>query len=491
MQHHSQLSHAGLGSIFMKTIASGNGFSISSSFGDSVVEGTVSSGIEGVGAFLQFDIHQEAVTLRTVYIQVVPNSGQPEDFWDNFWSNYVDGEPADLFALSKFMSVEPSGSFGVYLNADTFSEGAETFSVNIYENNLDAALGYAPILSANFTVLDDDGYTGSLAISGTEAEGSTLSLSDTIADADGLGIFTYQWLRDGSAISGAALSTYVLTQDDIGENISASVSYTDGYGTVETVISAETGLVDYGSTLIRTTSTVLPDLSHVLNLILQGSGDIYGYGNANGNTVTGNLGHNTLKGYKGDDVLYGKSGNDRLYGNGNDDKLYGGSGDDLLKGGSGLDLLKGGSGNDKLYGGSGDDILKGGVGRDILRGDAGKDTMVGGGGADLFVFRKASDSSASYSKADTIKGFKQGQDQIDLHFIDASTKLSGNNAFTFDGTTSFGTSNEGDIYFKQLNNAGTAKDYTMVYIDTDSDRGTEMSIKLMGLYELTADDFIL
>ncbi|MFT5631067.1 MAG: serralysin, partial [Gammaproteobacteria bacterium] len=119
------------------------------------------------------------------------------------------------------------------------------------------------------------------------------------------------------------------------------------------------------------------------------------------------------------------------------------------------------------------------------------DTMFGGSGADTFVFRKTSDSKVNASKADVIKDFQQGQDHIDLHFIDASTKISGNNAFTFDGTTSFGTSKQGDVYYEKFNNAGTANDYTMVYIDTDNDRGTEMSIKLMGLHNLTADDFIL
>ena len=158
---------------------------------------------------------------------------------------------------------------------------------------------------------------------------------------------------------------------------------------------------------------------------------------------------------------------------------------------AGKDTLDGGGGKDKLYGGSGKDTLEGGKGKDTLQGDAGKDIMFGGSSADTFVFTKTSDSKVKASKADVIKDFEQGKDHIDLSAIDASTKLDGNNKFTFDGTTSFGTSNEGDIYFKQFNNAGTANDYTMVYIDTDNDRGTEMSIKLMGLHNLTADDFIL
>jgi len=64
--------------------------------------------------------------------------------------------------------------------------------------------------------------------------------------------------------------------------------------------------------------------------------------------------------------------------------------------------------------------------------------MFGGAGADTFVFRSTTHSSASASGADIIRDFTRGVDKIDLHFIDASTKLSGNNAFTFDGTSSFG-----------------------------------------------------
>jgi Ca2+-binding RTX toxin-like protein len=191
------------------------------------------------------------------------------------------------------------------------------------------------------------------------------------------------------------------------------------------------------------------------------------------------------------DGLIGTAGNDQIIGSNIGEYFYGGHGNDVLSGKNGNDKLYGGNNNDKLYGGSGKDLLKGDAGRDTLQGDAGKDTMFGGSSADTFVFRKTSDSKATASKADIIKDFTQGQDKIDLHFIDASTKIGGNNAFTFDGTTSFGTSKQGDIYFKQFNNDGTAKDYTMVYIDTDSDRGAEMSIKLMGLHTLTASDFIL
>jgi serralysin len=171
--------------------------------------------------------------------------------------------------------------------------------------------------------------------------------------------------------------------------------------------------------------------------------------------------------------LHGNSGNDKLYGKDDDDKLYGGSG------------------KDELYGGKDDDKLDGGSSGDLLQGGTGKDIMTGGTGADTFVFKKTSESKASASRADIIEDFKDGVDKINLKAIDASTELSGNNKFTFDDTKSFGESKKGDIYYKQFDKSGKKNDYTMIYIDTDDDRDAEMSIRLTGLYDLSADDFIL
>ena len=54
-------------------------------------------------------------------------------------------------------------------------------------------------------------------------------------DADGLGAFSYQWLRNGGAgrIGGATASTYTLGDADVGAQISVQVTYTDGHGTAE------------------------------------------------------------------------------------------------------------------------------------------------------------------------------------------------------------------------------------------------------------------
>jgi len=77
---------------------------------------------------------------------------------------------------------------------------------------------------------------------GTLAQNTLLSAVTTIGDADGLGVLSYQWLRDGSALTGANAATYGLTQADVGKRIGLTVSYTDLKGYLEsfTVTSAQT-----------------------------------------------------------------------------------------------------------------------------------------------------------------------------------------------------------------------------------------------------------
>jgi hypothetical protein len=86
--------------------------------------------------------------------------------------------------------------------------------------------------------------TGTVTIEGTAAEGSLLTAqTGAIADADGLGPFSHQWLREGDPIGSATGSTYLLTQADVGFNISVRVQYTDGGSTLETLTSSETAEV--------------------------------------------------------------------------------------------------------------------------------------------------------------------------------------------------------------------------------------------------------
>ena len=83
--------------------------------------------------------------------------------------------------------------------------------------------------------------TGAPSIQGFLEDGEELT-ADTvgIADAGGLGTFSYQWLAGGAAISGATSSTYELTSAEVGDAISLTVTFTDGEGFPESLTSAAT-----------------------------------------------------------------------------------------------------------------------------------------------------------------------------------------------------------------------------------------------------------
>ena len=88
--------------------------------------------------------------------------------------------------------------------------------------------------------------TGAPTISGTAQVGETLTASTTgIADSDGLtnATFTYQWLADDAAISGATASTYTLVAADAGKAIKVRVSFTDDAGNTESLTSGASAAV--------------------------------------------------------------------------------------------------------------------------------------------------------------------------------------------------------------------------------------------------------
>lgn len=120
-----------------------------------------------------------------------------------------------------------------------------------------------------------------------------------LADADGLGVYSYQWFRGTSAISGATDSSYTLTASDEGALISVRVRYTDGFGKVESVTSASMTA---------------------------------------GRTFNGSNAGNNFTGTAGADLINGNGGNDTLKGAGGNDLITGGAGNDIIDGGAGVDV---------------------------------------------------------------------------------------------------------------------------------------------------------
>ncbi|MCC5662217.1 hypothetical protein LC608_35990 [Nostoc sp. XA010] len=137
------------------------------------------------------------------------------------------------------------------------------------------------------------------------------------------------------------------------------------------------------------------------NLVLTGSEDINGIGNALDNRIEGNVGQNFLVSGDGNDYLLG-------YGD--------------------YDILVGEAGNDTLVGGAGNDFLNGGSGNDFLNGGAGNNILTGNAGADTFVFNFRSEG------IDIIKDFSYLQiDKIQISTIGFGTTST--NEFSYNRNT--------------------------------------------------------
>jgi Ca2+-binding RTX toxin-like protein len=138
--------------------------------------------------------------------------------------------------------------------------------------------------------------TGQVTLIGEAVEGQTLSADTSeIADADGLGAFSYIWFRNGVSIPGATSANYTLSGADVGAQIVVLVTYTDGRGTAESLASAAT------TSVTQTTGTAASDV------------------------LTGGSAADVLTGLAGDDTITGDAGNDQIDGGGGaDTAIYSG-----------------------------------------------------------------------------------------------------------------------------------------------------------------------
>ena len=250
--------------------------------------------------------------------------------------------------------------------------GPKTFTYTMTDGS-----GASDTATVTVTVLETGNAGASLVtITGVPRVGETLT-ADVGPDPDGAGTLpTIEWLRNGVVIDGATSNTYALVLVDAGKAITVRVSYTDGEGHDEVVVSAPTALV--------------------------------------GADLTGDNNADILIGFGGDDILTGLGGNDTLEGRGGDDLLDGGADIDTATyanadgavtvslaiaaaqntGGDGIDTLvsienlTGSAFGDNLTGNGGNNILDGGAGGDTLTGGAGDDTYVvdvAGAGGDVVV----------------------------------------------------------------------------------------------------------
>ena len=148
-----------------------------------------------------------------------------------------------------------------------------------------------------------------------------------------------------------------------------------------------------------------------------------------------------------------------------------------------IENAKGRGGDDTLIGNNSANLLSGGKGADVLQGDRGADELRGGSGLDTFVYSRPRDSLGS--SEDTIRGFVQGEDVIDLSRIDADGKLGAVDSFVFIANDDF------SHLAGELRCVTRGERTTLILADIDGNGAADFSILLSGHHTLQSTDFIL
>ncbi|MFE0757388.1 hypothetical protein ACFW16_25745 [Inquilinus sp. NPDC058860] len=140
--------------------------------------------------------------------------------------------------------------------------------------------------------------------------------------------------------------------------------------------------------------------AHVENLILEGTADLAGTGNALDNTLIGNAGNNVLNGSAGDDILIGGKGDDVYDVDSTGDRIQelGNEGYDRVRAAVSFTLSSSieelnltGTGAINGAGNALANTIVGNAGNNVLNGGAGDDLLIGGKGNDVYLVDSAGD----------------------------------------------------------------------------------------------------
>ncbi len=194
------------------------------------------------------DVNDAPVVVNTLAAQ---NALQGEEWSFAIPANtFADIDGGDTLAYSATLadgSVLPLWlSFNAVTRALTGTPtNSEVGTISIKITATDTA-GAKTSSTFSLTVVNvNDAPTGAVTVSGMATQGQVLTACNTLADADGLGPIGYQWQTSSDGvtwtnIAGAKSATYTLTQTEVGNQVRAVASYTDGFGTQESLSSVAT-----------------------------------------------------------------------------------------------------------------------------------------------------------------------------------------------------------------------------------------------------------
>jgi predicted outer membrane repeat protein len=179
--------------------------------------------------------------------QMIPDQAAAEDAAYSFTFNTATFSDVDAGDTLSYTATQNDGSalptwLSFDANSRTFSGTPANTDVGNLTIEVIADDGNGGQVSDTFELVvsdSNDAPTGGVQISGSPSVGESLTADTSrLSDEDGLGILSYQWLKNGSAIVGADSASYVVTSSDVGSSLSVRVSYVDGGGSSETLRSA-------------------------------------------------------------------------------------------------------------------------------------------------------------------------------------------------------------------------------------------------------------
>jgi hypothetical protein len=219
---------------------------------------------------------------------------------------------------------------------------------------------------------------GDVSITGKPTPGQMLTCVPGTWTGDAL--LSYEWLLDGTVISGASGVQLAVESSHVGHRLSCRVTGTSG---LQSVSADSARLLVFASATTpepKGPCTILGTPQR--DLLIGTPGDDVICALAANDVIYGGGGNDRIYAGTGNDIVRAGAGNDRVWGQGGSDSIWGEAGADSVLAASGADFVAGGTGNDKIDGGAGSDRLRGDSGNDQVIGGTGNDHVSGNGGAD-------------------------------------------------------------------------------------------------------------